>query len=731
MMAAPASIGRGWPARLAGMALGLVLATGAGRPMLAQDAASRGAAEMAEARQLFDALDYEHAVPAFDRAIAILEPLAAAQAASRTALASAYELRGRARFGLGDRDGAVSDLKALLGYEPGFAFSSQVSPRVVSLLDEVRKSVIGTLTLTVDPPDAVVELNGQPFTPSPTGAPIRAAEYTVKATRLGYKPIEDKIVVVAGEAKQLGLAMERTAATVFLVTSPADVEVVIDGTSRGKTAGGPPPAQYADVPSQLGVVPEAVSKPIVLSDLGPGAHTIQFKRGCHVTEERRLVIENLADYRVEPVQLKRAVATLAIESNPAGANVFVDGEPRGAAPVTLDDVCEGARLVELRGPQGRFVKRLTVKAGDQLPLQGTLKPGFALLAAGSGAPTSGVSDVRTAIERALAASQQVTLFVPDPRQVQDATKGEAPPAEWLAFDAGRRPVGGAAAVGASARRELSSRIAHALDVQGVAAVTQPSASSPELVISLLAAGAGEPDVVSIMPERIDSVNKAMARFDFVPPLTETTIGVMAVEVTDAEGVVVAGVDAGGPGARAAVKVGDIITKIDGQVAKAPGVFQRVLDGRRPGEKVSLEIVDRAGAARTVELLVQQRPRVISPSDQTLLFNPLAVALRSRLGTADPADQPVVRLNLGVALMRLGDYAGAREQFEAVQLSEGPGVSLGTQQYLLGLAYEGLGDTASAQKAWQGAAKSEGLLTEDGPPVKGLAQKKLGPAGGVN
>ncbi len=66
----------------------------------------------------------------------------------------------------------------------------------------------------------------------------------------------------------------------------------------------------------------------------------------------------------------------------------------------------------------------------------------------------------------------------------------------------------------------------------------------------------------------------------------------------------------------------------------------------------------------------------------------------------------MRLNLGVVLMRLGDYAGAREQFEAVQLSDGPGVSKGTQDYLLGLAYEGLGDVAAAQAAWQQAAKSE-------------------------
>ena len=176
--------------------------------------------------------------------------------------------------------------------------------------------------------------------------------------------------------------------------------------------------------------------------------------------------------------LKKAVATLAIESNPAGARVFVDGEARGTAPVSLADICEGSRLVELRGSQGRFVRRLTVKAGDRVPIQGMLKPGFALLPAGAGVPTSGVSDVRALIEKALAASQRVTLFVPDEGALEDAGKSELPPPEWLAFDAAHRPVAGAAGINALARRQLSARLAKALDVQGVAAVTQPSPSSP-------------------------------------------------------------------------------------------------------------------------------------------------------------------------------------------------------------------------------------------------------------
>ncbi len=316
------------------------------------------------------------------------------------------------------------------------------------------------------------------------------------------------------------------------------------------------------------------------------------------------------------------------------------------------------------------------------------------------------------------------MFQPAGGTADAASSTAKAPAEWLAFDAGRRAIGGAAAVSAGMRRELSAQLARALDVQGVAAISQPTPTSPDVVIALLAAGAGEPDVVSLVPERMDSVRAAMARFDFVPPLVRPTIGVLAIEAVDVPGVVVARVDPGSAAEKAGLKPGDVITGADNQPTKAPGTFQRALDARRIGDTMMLQVTEASGTSRSVSLPVTGTPRLISAADQTLLFNPLSVAFRSRLATASPAEQPFVRLNLGVALMRLGDFAGAQEQFEAVKLSSGRGISQGTQQYLLGLALDGLGDTPGAQRAWQAAAASEAWLTDGGPPVKPLAERKL-------
>ena len=109
--------------------------------------------------------------------------------------------------------------------------------------------------------------------------------------------------------------------------------------------------------------------------------------------------------------------------------------------------------------------------------------------------------------------------------------------------------------------------------------------------------------------------------------------------------------------------------------------QQLIEAKRPGEPLAIEAHDAAGTARTAQLPVTESPRLISAADQGLLFNPIALALRSRLAGAAAKDQPFLRLNLAVALMRLGDYAGAREQLDAVQLPAGQGISLGTTQVL--------------------------------------------------
>jgi tetratricopeptide (TPR) repeat protein len=206
-----------------------------------------------------------------------------------------------------------------------------------------------------------------------------------------------------------------------------------------------------------------------------------------------------------------------------------------------------------------------------------------------------------------------------------------------------------------------------------------------------------------------------------------TAGLTVADVLDVAGAVVVSVDASGPAAKAGLAPGDVIVKADGQMVGDGSSFTAAVAAHKANDSMPVEVQGRSGGVRAATLTISMTPRLVAMNDQSLLFNNLVIVLRTRLAqsAAGGAADPVVRLNLAVALMRLGNYQGARTELSKIQLAAGPGVSNGTVQYLLGLCYEALGQVAEAEQAWRAAATdADSLLTEDGPFVRELAEARL-------
>src|SRR5690349_11554424 len=104
--------------RAASLACAVVLVVSAAGTARAQSADADLQVQLSEARRHFDALEYEQAVPALDRAVALLQTRQGDDA--RRQLAGALELRARSRFALGDQDGARQDFAALLKADPSY-----------------------------------------------------------------------------------------------------------------------------------------------------------------------------------------------------------------------------------------------------------------------------------------------------------------------------------------------------------------------------------------------------------------------------------------------------------------------------------------------------------------------------------------------------------------------------------------------------------------------------------
>ena len=674
-----------------------------------------------EGRRQFDALDYENAVKALDQTIVAIEAAAPSDAAGRERLANAYEMRARSKFGLGNPEGAKADFAALLRVSPGYALTGQVSPRVVALFDETVAEIITGLTLAVTPVTATIAIDGVPVTTA--GAiKIVVGDHELSVEQRGYRGVKQTITAKAGETTDVTVALERVSAVLHVLTSPPGVDVTIDGVKAGRTPTGPAAAEYAEAIGRSGVAASETSGALLIGDVTPGAHTIEFSRDCTVRVSNPFSVDKPDDIVVGPVAMKPAVASVTVQANEPGAQVFIDGQERGIVPFTLSELCEGEHLIELRSRFGRDARRVTARPGDKISVDGVLKPLFTLVSTSSesGAPDT---DMRSMVERTFAASRTVTVSAAPAAESEKALKAIQLPAGWMAVDPEGRLLGSAVQITPPVRSDAATKLAGTFGAQGVASITMLDRN--RLALALLAAGSAIPDVLEVRLDRPDSVAAAIEKLDRLPALVRPALGLVAIDVADVAGAAVVGVDANGPAAAANVQSGDIVVSADGQPVSDASALAKLIAAHTPGGPMTLELRDPKGVTRRADVNMFLAPRVIGLSDQSLLVNRVLVDLRARLaGSSDAFEQSVIRLNTAVALGRVGDWNGARDHLKQVQLPDRPGVGNGTVQYLLGVSAMELGNRAEAETAFKAAAASDSLLTEDGPPVKELAEARL-------
>ncbi len=152
-----------------------------------------------------------------------------------------------------------------------------------------------------------------------------------------------------------------------VTSDPSGSPVVIDGTVRGAT-------------------------PLKVT-LAPGTHTVEVGTGSQARSQQ-LTVTRGGDSSVHvglmPATATAGVGGLQIATEPAGARVWIDGEPHGVAPVTVSNLKVGDHVVTVRGSSGDAVNRtVTVQEATVASLIVSMNAGGAF-ASGWLAITSGV-----------------------------------------------------------------------------------------------------------------------------------------------------------------------------------------------------------------------------------------------------------------------------------------------------------------------------------------------------
>jgi peptidoglycan/xylan/chitin deacetylase (PgdA/CDA1 family) len=169
----------------------------------------------------------------------------------------------------------------------------------------------GTLSVTSDPPGAVVTIDGQNLgaTPVVSGA-LKPGDHTLVATLAGYHPITQTVTIARGAQAQAQVAFERITRTVTLTSTPAGAEVFWDG-------------------QDLGQAPVTVDKSPI------GKHSVKLTLPDY--DDFTSDVEVDAGDQPAPLtfELSHLAGKLVVVTTPAGAQILVEGQPRGLSPAAI------------------------------------------------------------------------------------------------------------------------------------------------------------------------------------------------------------------------------------------------------------------------------------------------------------------------------------------------------------------------------------------------------------
>jgi len=638
----------------------------AGLPIGAQDDADRPSpsAALDEARQDLAALRFE-------KALSSIEALMADPRLTREDRIAALILRSQAHVSYGDLDGAENDYRELLLLLPAYTPEDSLTPpKAMARFTKVRDALVGSVALTVEPPDARVLADGlEVVVPADGALRLLAGNRVLRADRPGFDPEERSVEVAAGGTVPLRLQLVPNARTIVIRTRPEGVQVTVDGVGIGETA-----------------LPEGPAAPgvgeLTVENLSLGEHSFGLSKPCYRSAVREeIVTVDLADYSpivYEPIVLEPARSRLVLRGVPEGAAVEIDGEPVARAPVEELQVCPGEATLGVVA-RGRTLWR----SKESFPLEGVvevaIEPRPNVVLVGSADWPPGL--------RTLAAQLN------DLGRMEPGVSGFTDPKAWervpLPADADLAVAILPPAAGGSAERWLL----YSPVLGTVHAVTDSDLDLPR------------------------------------PSWRETGIGVLLVD-SDAGGpALVAVVAAGGPAA-ASLRPGDRIVAVGSRAVGGAAEARRMISVLPAPSPVALEIQSVEGERRAVELTGVESPVLLPPGRRAGVVGAwIAAWAGSDAAAGVPERRAAALANLALALEDAGRAAAALEVWRRVRWGARAGIGDGTTAYYTGRVLEALAREKEALEAYRAAARSVSTTFDDlGPSVAPAADDHLADLG---
>jgi hypothetical protein len=222
---------------------------------------------------------------------------------------------------------------------------------------------VGVIQAKSNPGGADVYIDGlYSGATSATVGNLAVGPHFVELRRAGYNPWIDTVQVLSSQVVIIDATLEVASTveigSISVSSSPSGASVYLDGGYQGTTQPG---------------------NPLDLTGIPPGQHAVRLNLAGYQDYTQNVQVQSggiaLVDAAMTPSSSPSSAGTLQVNSDPQGANVFLDNLCRGVTPLTLTPVETGSHSLLVRLPgYNDYTSTVTIAPGQVVQVQAGLTP---------------------------------------------------------------------------------------------------------------------------------------------------------------------------------------------------------------------------------------------------------------------------------------------------------------------------------------------------------------------
>lgn len=641
-------------------------------------------------------------------------------------LAEAYEYRGRAFYNIGETEKSQTDFQELIKINPRFQLDTTlVSPKIISLFDKIKNSMVGNLAVFSTPSGSEVYISGKFLSLTPMYATeLLKGDYVLEVKHKGYDVYQENITILSNTPLEKEVVLTANTGTCLFYTVPPEAKIYIDDQFVGSTFG-QAAEDMSEFATQNNLMLSDISAPLTIEYVEPGTHRLEIRRECFEPIIKSISIEIRA-HEFEPFIMEESKTSIQVNSKVAGASVYLNDAFKGITPLTLEDVCTGEYILSVKKENvGKWFQKITLKRGEPQIFDTTMRPSvhyFGILNADEREPGV-VERVEEKLDSIFSNLKSINYSRLPTEKMKNLEN-------QLGISMLALTQEGTTNAGMNAKQKLTllADLGKKLDSElFILAILPKEKLQRHVVLELYSIHHEKPDQIRLTFNDPDALEHFSNRMDAEFDLFKNWIGLVSIDTFIHDGLVCAEVLPESPAQQAGLEDGDIILKIDNNPIESNREFHQKLISFKVGAEFKVSY-SRDGLIKATGIKVSRSPIELPRNNRNILYNKTMADLKQRIKLEkDEMLLNFYKMNLGFCFMHFNNWQKAIEDaFSQTSFPSGSGISSGTLNYYIAQCYQKLGYREEAIKYYRDAAAVKGatLGTNDGPSVAFLAEKKL-------